>query len=173
MAANKPPAPRRYAEDTTVPVDRSQEEARRLLRRYRAEAIRFTEMEDRAALEFQLQGWVIRFLIQSPADTEHSIRYTKSGVWRSEVQREAAIRQEYQRRWRSLILRLKAKLESVASNDVAVQEEFLPYIVTHADQTVAEWLLPQLEEVKRTGRMPELLPPAAIPLPPLREIEAP
>lgn len=161
---------RRYAEDTTVSVERSQEEARRLLRRYGAEAVRTTEAEGRTALEFQMHGWVIRFLVQAPDSGDDSVTYTRSGVWRPEEQRKPAIQREYQRRWRSLILRLKAKLEAVASDDVTVEEEFLGNIVTHAGQTVAEWLLPQLEEVKRSGRVPELMPPAAIALPPLREM---
>src|ERR1043166_3616302 len=87
---------RQYAENTTVTVDRSQSEARRLLQRYGADTIRFTEDAERTVIEFRLSGWVIRFLVSAPALTEEVVTYTRSGQWRPEGQRASAQKQEYQ-----------------------------------------------------------------------------
>jgi hypothetical protein len=164
---------RRYAETTEVSVERSQEEARKLLRRYGADQIRVSEDAERVGIEFRLHGWVIRFLVAAPALTEEVVTTTRSGSWRPQSQRKAAQQQEYRRRFRSLILRLKAKLESVSNGDVLVEEEFISNLVMAGGQTLGEMLTPHLEEIRRSGRLPELLPPRSVVLPPLSELEEP
>jgi hypothetical protein len=163
---------RRYAEETTVTIASSQTEARRLLTRYGADTIRLTEDAERTMLEFRLHGWVIRFMVAAPALSEEVVVCTRAGAWRPESQRKAAQQQEYRRRFRSLVLQLKAKLEAVSSGDVLTEAAFMPELVTHENQTVAEWLLPQLDALRRSGRTPELMPAAStMALPPMREVE--
>ena len=150
---------RKFAEDTIVTVERSQEEAKKLLRKYGADQIRVTEASDHTRLEFRLSEWVIRFDVSAPDPGDTSLEYTRSGQWRPVSQRAAARQREYQRRFRALILRLKAKLEAVSSDDVLVTEEFLGQIVIGPQgETIAELVVHQLEEAKQTGRVPELLP---------------
>jgi hypothetical protein len=68
---------------------------------------------------------------------------------------------ENRRRWRALLLVLKAKLELVASEDADFDAEFLAYMVTDASgTTLAQRLIPQLDEVLSGAPLPPLLPPA-------------
>jgi hypothetical protein len=53
---------------------------------------------------------------------------------------------------------VKAKLEAVESKIVAFEEEFMPYIVTASGLTLAEMILPQMDQVCLTGNLPPLLP---------------
>lgn len=53
---------------------------------------------------------------------------------------------------------IKAKLEWVETGIVTIEEEFLPYIVTQNGRTVAELLMPQLNQIYEHGFMPRLLP---------------
>lgn len=163
---------RRYAENTEVTVDRSQTEALRLLKRYGADQTRVTNAEDRAILEFVLQGRLIRFLVAAPELEDPAFALDNWGMKRPVKQREAASHREYRRRWRSLILRLKAKLEAVTNDDVAVDEEFLAHLVVRPDgATVGDILLPQISEVYETGRVLSLMPQVSDrALPPYRSV---
>lgn len=163
----------KYAENTTVSVDRSQEEAKRLLRKYGADQIQVTEDSDRTVLMFRLSGWVIRFMVTAPDPGEECVSQTRTGGYRPMDQRAGARQREYQRRFRTLILRLKAKLEAVANDDILVEEEMLGNLVVNPQgQTVGELLIPQLEEIRRTGKLPELMPQVSDrALPPYRSVE--
>lgn len=63
---------------------------------------------------------------------------------------------EIRRRYRALLLVLKAKLEAVQSQIVTFDEEFLAHIVINGGDTVGDRMVPQLSEVI-VGRMPPLL----------------
>jgi hypothetical protein len=57
-------------------------------------------------------------------------------------------------RWRALLLVIKAKLESVESGIATFEEEFMAQIVLPDDQTVGQWVLPEVARIYETGRMP-------------------
>lgn len=69
-----------------------------------------------------------------------------------------AYEQEIRRRWRSLLLVVKAKLTAVADGISTVEREFLADLVIPTGQTLAEWLAPQLEAAYAHGGVPALLP---------------
>ena len=52
----------------------------------------------------------------------------------------------------------KAKLEAVESEITTFEEEFLAHILLPDGQTAGDYLLPQLERVYETGKMPTMLP---------------
>jgi hypothetical protein len=150
----------KYAEGTTVAVGSSQLEARRMLKRFGAGQTRITDAEDRAILEFVLQDRLIRFLVAAPELDAPEVARDRYGARRPEKERQRLAQAEYRRRWRALLLRLKARLEAVTNEGVAVEEEFLAHLVVdHAGRTVGDILLPQIEEVYRTGRVPALMSP--------------
>jgi hypothetical protein len=62
------------------------------------------------------------------------------------------------RRWRSLLLRIKAKLEAIADGMTTVEEEFLANLMLPDGSTVIEEVLPRLAVAYETGKMPQLLP---------------
>jgi hypothetical protein len=148
----------KYAEGTTVSVESSQMEARKLLRKYGAGDMRITDGEGRAILEFVMENRLIRFLVAAPDLDAPEIARDRYGGPRPLKDRQRLAHAEYRRRWRALLLRLKGKLESVVGEGVDVHEEFLANLVTPDGRTVGEILLPQIEEVYRTGRVPALMP---------------
>ena len=65
---------------------------------------------------------------------------------------------EEKRRWRSLVLVVKALLVGVADGVINLSDAFLPYTVLPSGETVGEWAGPQLDTAYATAQMPELMP---------------
>ena len=63
---------------------------------------------------------------------------------------------EYRRLFRVLLLRLKAKFESVKSSEISFDEEFLANIVDSNGKTVFETIKPQLAAFT-PDKLPKLL----------------
>jgi hypothetical protein len=60
-------------------------------------------------------------------------------------------------RWRSLALCIKAKMETVRSGISSFEIEFLPhFVVGPKGRTIADEIVPQLEQSVKNGRMPSL-----------------
>lgn len=123
-----------YGAYTKVPLDRTMSEIVTLLKKTGAESI--AQFEDKAKLAVQcfIQGRLIRFAVRLPEGAQ--------------AQRQ---------RGRALLLVIKAKLESVESEVETFDEAFLSNIVTPGGATVADWLIPQIEEGYRIGKMPTQL----------------
>lgn len=149
----------RYATQTSVSVERSRAEVERILRRYGAD--QFVSGWDRkqALIGFKMDGKQVRFVLPLPDRQAAEFTQTPSGRHsRSETAAETAWEQACRQRWRALALVIKAKLEAVESGITTMEEEFLAHMVLPDGSTVGSWTTPQLEEVYRTGRMPEMLP---------------
>lgn len=136
--------PRRYAEDTRVPAERTRGEIEQLLKQQGADSFVSGWEGERAAIAFRLQGRQVRIELPMPARQ----------AYKTEHQHEQAVRA----RWRALLLVIKAKIEAIASGITTLEREFLADIVMADGQTVSSWAGPQLEQMYLTGRMPPLLP---------------
>lgn len=140
---------RRYAQGTAVPVDRTRSEIERLLEKYGASGFVFGATNGQALLAFEMRDRRLRFLVPMPA-------LNKTGG------NEQVVRAETRRRYRALLLVLKAKLEAVASQIVTFDEEFLAHIMVDANTTVGDRMVPAIPEaLKSGGRLPPLLGPGA------------
>jgi hypothetical protein len=146
---------RRYAEGTTVSVQKSKDELRALLKRYGAtKLIDVTDDELGDAVQFEMRGRWLRFSVPKP-DPEKYREYKRSPRdWYTykrtddEVQKKA--QQEYMRRWRVLVLLVKGKLEAAMSEDgdddaVDFETEFMGYMLLPDGSTVGEGAKPQLD----------------------------
>ena len=71
--------------------------------------------------------------------------------------RRAIQEAEWRRRWRSVVLVAKAKLELVASGGSTFEREFLADMLLANGETMAEAMLPRVLEMYETGNMPSLL----------------
>ena len=58
------------------------------------------------------------------------------------------------------MLIVKAKLEAIEAGISTIEREFLADVVMPNNQTVGQWLAPQIEQVYLSGKMPPLLPGA-------------
>jgi len=124
----------KYAKRTQVPVSRSRSEIEQTVQRYGADQFgsAFDNSGGRAMVQFRLSSWLVRFILPLPHEDA----------------------QDQRQRWRALALVIKAKLEAVESGIATVEEEFLPHIVTPEGRTFAEWAVPQLREMKKSGQLP-------------------
>ena len=93
-----------------------------------------------------------------PDPEDDGLRITETGRIRKENAAQQAYEQEIRRRWRALALSIKGKLEAVETGIMSFEEEFMANIVLPNDKTVAEFMLPQIEEAYSSGRMPKLIP---------------
>lgn len=145
-----------YAEGTDVPSDKSRLEIERLLVKYKATGFAYATQADRAAISFDMHDRRVRLIVVLPPITQFAI--SGRGRRTSEAT-EAAREQELRRRWRCLLLVIKAKLEAVASNIATFEEEFMPYVVMPDGRTVGEHVTPWIAQGYSSGKMPPLLGP--------------
>jgi GGDEF domain-containing protein len=129
-------APRRYAETTKVPVEKSIADIRSTVGRYGGEQFVYGLGEDQALVAFSSAGRQVRFYI-SMKD-------------RAEQDRRQAMR--------ALLLVIKAKLEAVASRVVLFEDEFLANIVLPTGALVGHEVRRQIANAYETGNTPALLP---------------
>lgn len=132
-----------YAAGTEVPVDRSRSEIERILSRYGADSFAYGWQKDSAVVMFSANGRRIRFVLPLPNEIPQRRRQSV----------DDAIAAETRRRWRALVLSIKAKLETVASGISTFEDEFLPYTVLPDGRTVAEHVRPTVEEAYASGRL--------------------
>lgn len=143
-----------YAENTTVSVYRSIEEIHKIVSRYGADQFMHGAREEAAIVSFVAHERLVRFIIPLPSKDDSRFSHTPTGRERKKQSAAVAWEQECRRRYRSLALAVKAKLEAVESGITSFEQEFLAYIVTPDGMTIGEWAVPQLE----AGGLPAALP---------------
>lgn len=141
-----------YASKTEVPVEKSRAEIERVLNKEGASQTLFGRDGRDAVVAFTLRSRQVRFRVVIPPDEEFEV--TPGGKTRKKSAIPAAVAQEERRRWRSLLLQIKAKFEAIASESETFDEAFLPHIMLPDGKTVAEFMVPQIEEAYSSGKMP-------------------
>lgn len=134
-----------YAERTEVPVERTKAEIERLVTRYGARRYQTGWDDERglALVMFDMEGRRVRFVLGLPEPSAYATT--------------RAYEQERRRRWRALLLVIKAKLESVASGIEQFEESFLAQIVLPGNTTVYEQARPAIQQAYLTGQLTPLL----------------
>lgn len=128
----------RYAVDTKVPAMQTRGEIEQLLKKYGADSFAFSQDHlARVTIGFRVQGRIVRFAVKMPDEQGRA--------------------REYRSHWRSLLLCIKAKLESVHAGIETFDEAFMPHVVTPNGQTVGELQLPHIKQMYVDGKMPPLL----------------
>ena len=135
-----------YAQGTQVPVDRTRAEIEKLLERHGAGGFVFGSTGGQALLAFEMKERRLRFLVPMP----------QANKGRTD---EHKVKAEIRRRYRALLLVLKAKLEAVESKIVTFDEEFLAHIVIQGNTTVGDRMVPELAGALKVGSLPPLLGP--------------
>ncbi len=148
---------RRYAEDTTVSVDKSISDLRRLMQRYGATGFQLTEATDSAGVEFVCNGRQVRYAFHYPDPDDERFTLTETGRERTELQAEKAWEAECRRLWRALILIVQASFEAVDAGVATFDEVFLAHIVLPDNRTVGSYALPAMDKALTSGGPPALL----------------
>lgn len=146
----------RYAENTQVSSDKSRAEIERTLSRYGATSFTYGWEQTRAAIAFVMEGRQIRFVLPLPDRSSDEFRLTPTGKGRAPNAAEGAYEQAVRQRWRALALMVKAKLEAVSAGIVSFEVEFLPHTVLPSGRTVAEDVLPAVEQAYSSGSVRQL-----------------
>lgn len=139
--------PRLFAEGTRVDVAKTRSEIEALLTKHGATSFASGWEGTRARILFEAHGRRVRFTLELLPPRQAFLEQQKVDA-------------ENRRRWRCLLLMLKAKLEAVANSLVSFEEEFLAHIMIPdgAGETVGDWVGPQLMKAyERGGAMPPLL----------------
>jgi hypothetical protein len=139
-----------YAEYTSVPISRSQEEIKKILSKYGAQAFMMGESPDTAMIAFELKGRHIKMILPT-------LIYGKSKNKKNYLLSQKDVDQENRRRWRCLVIAIKAKLECVESGITTLEQEFMAHIVLPDGSTIGHLITPQIEDTYKTGNMPPLL----------------
>ena len=141
-----------YAEGTEVTPERSQQEIAAVIRKYGADGYIAGWQGSRAMVEFMANARRVRFVIDMPTDPKPYLR-TPAGRTRTGAQAKAALEAEVRRRWRALALVIKAKLEVVQSGITTFESEFMAQIVMPDGRTVAEHVVPVIQESYDRGQV--------------------
>lgn len=136
-----------YADKTSVPVGRSQDEIKKILAKYKATGFAYGEQGQRSVVMFEMMDRRIKFILPMPP--KPSTHATQASIKTYE--------QLCRTRWRCLTLAIKAKLECVESGITSLEQEFMAHIVLPNGRTVGEVMTPQIESSYQNGKMPPLL----------------
>lgn len=151
---------RRFAADTSVPMDRSIAEIRTTVRRYGASEFMHMESDAQAAVAFTMRGRRILFRLSMPDPKSRAFTHTEAQRKpRTSAAAHAAWEQACRSRWRALALVIKAKLEAVEVGIVVFGDEFLANTVPPgASVTFGEAVRERMEIAHRDGAITPLLP---------------
>ena len=149
-----------FAENTSVPIERSKVEIESMLIRYGADQFVSGWGEREARIQFRAHGRFVRFVLPLPKKDEQRFTQHARYEWktRSAAEAQKAWDQELRRLWRALALVCKAKLEAVQSGIVSFEDEFMAHIVLPDGKTVAEHARPMIASAYDSGKVTALLP---------------
>lgn len=145
-----------YARDTEVTVQKSKADIENELKRFGCDRLATFEEPGRAGIMFQRNGLRFRIVLTMTTIDQH--KRTKSGTTMSAIQQKQAWEKETRRRWRALFLVIKAKLVAVEEEITTLEDEFLSWAVLPSGETVGEMVVPQIQDVARTGQLPPMVP---------------
>ncbi len=152
-------SPRRYAEGTVVPIENSKSEAEHLLRRHGATGM-LTMWDDDAAqsvVQFRLADRIFKLVVEDPDLSEYAV--SPGGVKRNRDQQASAANREHMRRWRSLVLVIKAKLELIEGGGSTPEREFMADLMLPDGSTLGDNIGPEIDAAYKSGKMPQLMLP--------------
>jgi hypothetical protein len=91
-----------------------------------------------------------------PSSADRAFTIGTRGYERTESSARTRWEKACRQRWRSLALVVKAKLEAIESGITTFEREFLGDIVLSDDSRVGERIIPMLNEIAGTGKLPSL-----------------
>lgn len=151
----------KFAENTTVPVEKSRAEIEQLIIRYGATHTAFMSAPGRAIICFEAKERRIMFELPLPNRDDNEFAYRKfyNGKKRNTPEQVSdAWEQACRQKWRALALVIKAKLEAVASGITTFEDEFMAHIVMPDGQTVSTHIKPRIKAAYESNTMQPLLP---------------
>lgn len=150
---------RRFAQDTSVSVEKSRAEIEGLLTRYGATSFMAGVNQVEAVIAFEMKDRKIMFRL--PVPDRAARRFTHTPGRDLPRRPEEAIReweQACRSRWRALALAIKAKLEAVEIGITTFEDEFMAHIMMPDGLTVGDHMRPRITDAYASGNVTPLLP---------------
>jgi len=137
---------KKYAEGTTVSVDRSIAELKRTCEKYGATNFGFLQGDASTAVFFKYEGRLYRL----------DLHFQSSAKACNQAE-EKKLKAEERRKWRVLILTIKAMFESIENDVLAAPILLQPFTVLPDNTVLGERISATIEQAYLTGNMPTLL----------------
>jgi hypothetical protein len=135
-----------YAAQTGVAPDRSLAELQHELAKRGASQFGFNWTTSESVVAFTLSGLQVRMVLPMPNREDHKDYRARNGV---RVSGQKTYDLEVRRRWRALVLVVKAKLVAVDEGITSLEREFLADTLLVDGQTVLEHMRPEIEKTRR------------------------
>lgn len=146
-----------YAVTTSVSVEKTRAEIESTLARYGATRFAYATEDKRAQIMFVINGMGVRFELPLPDRSEDRFWLTPS---RQNRRQDADAYKQWEQAcrslWRALLLCIKAKLEACEAKITSFEAEFLAHIVIPGGGTFGDMAIPQIREMRDSGRPPQL-----------------
>lgn len=144
-----------FAQSTKVGEAKTRQEIEALLVRVGAQQFgTVTDFEARQAIiGFKYKNLSVKMSIPLPDPNDKQFRYDGRGYVRPDAKRVELAQAEIRRRWRCLLLALKAKMVATQDGISTFEQEFMPYFVTATGETIYEVAKPAIEEAKKSGML--------------------
>ena len=141
-----------YAKNTSVPVERSETEIKRTLQKYGADKIGIMTEPMKATIYFRVKERDVQLVIPLVRKGDKVVRK------KNMVYTETGAQAETRRRWRVMVLTLKAMLEAVDSEITTFDQVFLAHVVIPGTgRTIGDALVPKLSALYAGTSLPALL----------------
>jgi hypothetical protein len=154
-----------YAEGTTVPVEKSRSEVEKLAVEHGATKFGSYWSEDQAVVTFLINNRMIKLVVPlpTPAQAQDVLKERRQYAYKAPPANNLKdwITRESMRRWRCMLIALKAKFEAIETGIETFDEAFLAHIVTESGKTIYERLTQEpgnklLSAVPGTGKIIDL-----------------
>lgn len=145
-----------YAKDTQITIEKSRQEIENTLKRYGCQEFVYGWGLNGASIGFKYKGLTV--CIKVPYPTPAEVAKTDSGKMRNRGWIMQAQERLFKQRYRILAKEIHLKLEAVEAGTKLAEEAFLSDIVLPAGGTIGDKILPVIQNVLETGKIPSLLP---------------
>ncbi|PCI04584.1 MAG: hypothetical protein COB78_09840 [Hyphomicrobiales bacterium] len=146
-----------YARNTAVSARKSRMELEGMLEKFGAYRIATLVDRDTSMVAFSAHDRQIRLSLPVPQLDDRKFTHTPTGKKRDAHGTQVELEKEIRRRWRSLVLLVKAKITAINDGIVEFEEEFLPHVVMADGSTVFERAKEQISIEYETGKPTQLL----------------
>jgi hypothetical protein len=148
----------KFAEQTTVSVEKSRAEIEKLITRYGATATAFMNAPGRSIVCFEASNRRIMFELKLPDISEKRFLRDGRGSPLSQPKKMERWEQACRQCWRALALVIKAKLEAVESGITTFEKEFYAHIVLPGGMSVYDATKDNVDVAYKSGKITALLP---------------
>jgi hypothetical protein len=154
---------KKFAESTDVPVSRTRAELEDLLSRYGATATAIFNSRDSAAVAFEMHDRKVVLKLKLPDPTEREFTHGRINQHAGDkllTPEQARARHEKacRRKWRALLLAVKAKLVAVDDGIETFEEAFMAHVVMPDGWSVGDHIKPRIASAYKEHTMVPLLP---------------